>query len=380
MKRVLILGGGFGGVAAAHTLRRRLAEEDEIVVVDQQSHFTTGFRKTWVMLGYSAPQEGQRPLVALERSGIRFKQATITAIEPANHRALIDGQWIEADALIVALGARLAPEMIPGLKEYALNVYDPSQALSNGEALRAFSGGRVVIGIFGLPYKCPPAPYEISLLTEEFFRQRGLPVEMEVFSPQPMSLPIIGEAGCNVLEGRLAEHGIGFLPNRKASAVEQGEVIFEGGEERPFDLLIGVPPHRCPDVLVEGGLTGADGWVSVNRYTFETPFPDVYAAGDCVQIPLPGGKQLPKAGIMAEMQVTVAAERIATRFAGQEPTAVFDGKGYCFLEVGRGEAAYVQGEFYAEPGPMATLTEPSAANLEHKRAWEAERLRAWFGD
>ncbi len=378
MKRVLILGGGFGGLAAAHTLRQRLSPDDEIILVDRRTHFMVGFRKTWALVGESPLEAGQRPLAALAARGIQVLHAPLTALDPAARAVEVAGsQRLTADAVVVALGAELAPEKVPGLQAHALNIYDPQAIPLAAEALRQFKGGRVLVGIFGVPYKCPPAPYEIALLVNGFFRRRNVKVEMEVFSPQPMSLPIIGQAGCDVIESRLAENGITFLPNHKATAVEPGEVVF-ANERRPFDLLLGVPPHRCPAIVVQSGLTEGGEWVKPNPRTLETKFPGVYAVGDVVEIAMANGKPLPKAGVFADAMGQVAAEHIAAQFAGQESTATFNGEGGCFLEVGEGEAMLVRGRFLAEPAPEVMLTEPSAAYLEQKRSFEAERLKAWL--
>jgi len=379
MRRVLILGGGFGGVATAHALRRRLPPEDEIVVVERRPYFMLGLRKTWALIGRGTLEEGRRPLQALERFGIRVLPGTITAIDPANRAVEVDGRRWEGDAMVVALGAELAPEAIPGFREHALNVYDPQEIPRAMEAVRAFRGGQVMIGIFGAPYKCPPAPYEMAFLLQDFFEARGVRARISVFTPQPMSLPVLGAAGCSVLEGRLAERGIDFLPNHKATAVEAGAVIF-GERRRPFDLLLGVPPHRCPEVVVRSGLTDGGAWVRVHPRTLETRFAGVYAIGDITEILLPNGMPLPKAGVFAEAEGEVVAERIAAVFAGRESEASFSGEGFCYLELGRGEAMLVRGRFLVEPAPEIELTEPSPNYLEEKKRFEAERLRAWFGD
>lgn len=379
MRRVLILGGGFGGVATAHALRRRLPPEDEIVVVERRPYFMLGLRKTWALVGRGTLEEGRRPLQALERFGIRILPGTITAIDPANRAVEVDGRRWEGDAMVVALGAELAPEAIPGFREHALNVYDPQEIPRAMEAVRAFRGGQVMIGIFGAPYKCPPAPYEMAFLLQDFFEARGVRARISVFTPQPMSLPVLGAAGCSVLEGRLAERGIDFLPNHKATAVEAGAVVF-GERRRPFDLLLGIPPHRCPEVVVRSGLTDGGAWVRVHPRTLETRFAGVYAIGDITEILLPNGMPLPKAGVFAEAEGEVVAERIAAVFAGREPEASFSGEGFCYLELGRGEAMLVRGRFLIEPAPEIEITEPSPNYLEEKKRFEAERLRTWFGD
>ena len=377
MNRVLVLGGGFGGLATAHKLRQLLAPEDEIIVVDKGSHFMVGFRKTWELVGESKMAVGERPLADLESFGIRFVSGKITAIDAEAIAVEVGGRRLNGDAMVVALGAQLAPEWIPGFAGRALNVYSRQGIPQAAEALRSFSGGRLVVGVFGLPYKCPPAPYEIALLVGETLQARGVEVETSVFTPQPMSMPILGDAGCNVIEGRLGENGIAFLPSHKATAVEDGEIVFADGR-LPYDLLLGVPPHRCPSVVVESGLANEGGWVSVDRGTLQTRFPGAYAIGDIVAVPMANGKPVPKAGVFAEAEGKIAAQRIAATLKGQESAATFEGRGGCFLEVGRGEAMMVEGEFLASPAPQVRLSGPSRHFLEQKRAFESERLTSWF--
>jgi sulfide:quinone oxidoreductase len=191
-------------------------------------------------------------------------------------------------------------------------------------------------------------------------------------------MPLLGQAGCDIIESRLEDNGILFLPNRKATAVESGEVVF-ATERRPYDLLFGVPPHRPPAVVRESGLVGETGWVSVNSQTLETQFPEVYAIGDVVQIAMSNGKPLPKAGVFAEAMGETVADRIAATFAGHEPEATFKGEGGCYLEVGAGQAMMVKGNFLAAPEPEISLTEASSQNLEEKLSFERQRLHTWFG-
>jgi sulfide:quinone oxidoreductase len=378
MRRILILGGGFGGLAAAHRLRAGLDAADEVLLVDRRAHFMMGFRKSWGLVGEAPLEAGQRPLSALDAFGIRFRQGTLTGLDPAGRAVEVDGERIEADALVVALGVELAPELVPGLPEFGFNVYDPQAIARAAAALRDFRGGRVGLGIFGTPYKCPPAPFEMALLMHHAFKARAVAAALEVFSPLPLSMPILGEAGCNVIDSRLAEVGIGFLANHKATAVENGEVVFANGQRRAYDLLLAVPPHRAPAVVRESGLTRGGAWVPVDARTLRTEFPGVYAVGDVVDIKMANGKPLPKAGVFAEAMGRAAAEGILARLAGREPAERFEGNGGCFLETGPGEALMVTGEFLAEPAPQVRLTEPSRAYFDEKRAFEAERLKAWL--
>jgi sulfide:quinone oxidoreductase len=145
-----------------------------------------------------------------------------------------------------------------------------------------------------------------------------------------------------------------------------------------FEVLFGVPPHRCPALLVDAGLAAANGWVRVNPRTLATDFPGVFAVGDCTAIMLAHGLPLPKAGVFAEAQGYVVAERIAAELMGVTTGAAFEGDGVCYAEVGGGQAAEVRGRFLADP-PLVTISEPSADAIEAKVAFESERLAAWFG-
>jgi sulfide:quinone oxidoreductase len=378
MRRVVILGGGFGGIATAVALRARLDPADEVVLVERRPTFVMGLRKNWGLLFEGALAQGERPLVQLRHRGIEVVEGTIEAIEPAAPAAMVEGRRLEGDALVVALGAEREPDRIPGFREHAINVYDRDDSDRGREAIAAFTGGRILIGIFGAPYPCPPAPFELALLLRERFEERGVAADLSVFSPLPMSLPIIGRAGCGVFELQLEFAGIEFLRERQATSVGPRSVTFADGSEVPFDLLLGVAPHRVPGVVAASGLTGGAPWVKVDPRTLETLFPGVYAIGDVTAIPLPNGQMLPKAGAFAHAEGEVVAARIADTFAGRESSAVFAAEGTCFLETGGGTASMVTGRFYEDP-PAVVLTDPAPEHLEAKRSFEADRLAAWFG-
>ena len=309
----------------------------------------------------------------VERFGSEYLMTSPDCQSGTDRVAEVAWKLTQADIFVIVQGdePELAPEAIPGFQQHAFNVYDPKDIPRAAQALNEFQGGNLVIGIFGAPYKCPPAPYEMALLINDFLKSRGINASIEVFTPQPMSLPILGQVGCDLIESRLADHGITFLANHKATAIEAGEVVF-GDKRRPFDLLLGVPPHRPPAVVRESRLVDATGWVPVNARTLETQFPGVYATGDVVQVLLSNGKALAKAGVFAEAMGETVADRIAAAFDGEEPEATFAGEGGCDLEVGAGQAMMVQGNFLAEPEPEVTLSEPSPAYMDEKRAFETQ--------
>jgi sulfide:quinone oxidoreductase len=376
--RALILGGGFGGIGAALRLRERLAGDDEVIVVDREAEFVMGLRKIWEIVGDASLSGGTRRRSELERHGIEVRLGTVEAIDPRQRSATVDGEVLSADALIVALGSRLAPDAIPGLTEHGINAWSAAEAGRGREALERFTGGRIVVGVFGMPYSCPPAPYELALRIADRCRQRGLGAEVTVFTPAPIALPVLGPEQSATLERLLAERGVVFQAGRRAVEVGQGAISFEEGAGLDFDLLYAVPPHRVPSVLVEADLAKADGWVPAQRMSMETAHPGVYAVGDCTGIPLKNGLPVPKAGAIAQVEGEIAAEQIAAFLRGHEPPPPPSDEAVCFAEVGHGEAARIRARLFVA-NPESRLDPASTEGMQGKRAFETDRLAAWFG-
>lgn len=224
----------------------------------------------------------------------------------------------------------------------------------------------------------PPGPIELALLADERLKARGADVAVGVFGPMPIALPVVGPVESAKVEALVAAAGIAFHGGRSATSVDHGSVQFADGSALPFDLLLAVPPHRCPQLLVAAGLAESGGWVAVDPATLATAFPAVYAIGDCTAIKLASGLPLPKAGVFAEAEGYVVAERIAASLAGRPSGAAFVGQGVCYAEVGGGQAVQVRGAFRADP-PVIEVLEPTPENMSGKVAFEADRLAAWFG-
>jgi sulfide:quinone oxidoreductase len=378
--RTLILGGGFGGIATAVELRRLMGDEHEIVLVDMNPSFAMGLRKIRELVGNGTIADGSRPRALLERHGVEFRQTEVRAIDPAQRRAKTADGWIEAEHLVVALGAVSRPDLIPGLAEHGHDVWSFDPIPAAADALGRFDGGRIVILIAGAPYPCPPAPYECAMAIHEFLVGRRIRdrTEIGVVTLQPMLMPNAGRAGSEWMGTQLAERDISYRVGSKTVRIEAGRVVFEDGEVA-FDLLIAVPPHRPPVVIGDSGLTAGHGWVAVDAGTMQTSYEGVYAVGDVTLIPLANGLPFPKAGVMAELQATRVARAIAAQVLGDEPPPPFDGSGFCPIELGPYAAALVEGHWYAEPEPLVTIEGPSDTHVGEKASFEAERLQRWFG-
>jgi len=381
MQQTLILGGGFGGLTVATRLRDALGPDHEIVLLDRSDSFLMGSRKLWALVGLGGLDEGRRLRTLLAGRGISFEQAEITSIDPASRIVATDGGRYTGDWLVVALGAVPRPDLVPGLAEHAHNAWDPAGVPGLVRALADFQGGRIAVVIAGVPYTCPPAPFECAMLLDDDLRGRGVRerTELTVSTLQPMLLPNAGAEGSAWLAERLAERGIGFHTGKIVHSVTAGAVRFEDDSELPYDVLIGVPPHRPPAVIADSGLAAGDPWISVDPATLMTRYDRVYAIGDVTSIPLANGMFLPKAGIMAELEGERVAAAIAAQARGEPDPPPFDGRGYCYMEMGKASATLIEGDFFAAPTPRVALGESSAEHAAEKHRFEAERLERWFG-
>ncbi len=368
-KTILILGGGVGGIIVANELRRLLPRRHSITLIEKnlQHAFAPSF--LWLMTGDRAPDRITRDMRSLVRPGVSVANEEIVGINPATREVKTTNHVFACDYLVIALGAELAPELIPGLTESAHSFYSFDSSKDLRQVLEAFQRGTVAIVVSSLPYKCPGAPHEGAMLIADFFRRKGRRdrVNIHLYTPEPQPMPVAGPQLGEAVKQMLTSKGIAFHPSHKLISVDPQKRIlsFEGKAPISYDLLVAIPPHRGPRVVREAGLTnpanGGTGWIPVDRSTLKTKFTDVYAIGDSTAISIPGRwkpdvpMMLPKAGVFAHIQAEIVAERIADEIGGRTPTAEFCGTGYCMLEAGEGLAGFAFGDFFAEPSPQLQL-------------------------
>lgn len=380
-KTIVVLGGGTGGLVVA----RRLAHErggHRIVLVEREPVYRFAPSFLWVMSGTRRPEQLTADLRRVARHGVELVQAEVQTIEPDTGRVGTSTGSIPYDRLVVALGAELAPDALSGFGEAAHNVYTLEGAAGAGRALEAFAGGRVVVLVSRLPYKCPAAPYETALLAEALLRRRGIRsrTSIDIYTPEPFPMPTAGPVLGEALRGILGQRGISFHPGTSVERIEPEtrELVLGDGERVGYDLLLGIPPHRPPMPVRDSGLAAENGFVPVDRATLATTAEGVFAIGDVTTIPIAGGKFLPKAGVFAHGQAEVVARRIAAELHGRAPSDAFDGKGACFVEMGGGVAAYATGDFYAENEPQVRLRGPGRRWHLAKVAFERYWLWRWL--
>jgi sulfide:quinone oxidoreductase len=373
--RIVVLGAGFGGLELATTLSEALGDTVDVTLIDKNDAFVFGFSKLDVMFGRAAPGAVRLAYSEIAKPGVRLVRETITAIDPEARRVTTDAGVHEADILIIALGADYDMDATPGLSEGGNEFYSVAGAERLAGIIPTFSQGHAVIGVCGAPFKCPPAPSECALLLDDELTARGVRDACRISFVIPLGTPVPPSPETSAaLEKEFAERDIKLIAGRHVSALDprRSVAVLDDGAELPFDLFLGVPKHRAPDVVIDSGMT-EDGYVPVDSATLQTRFPGIYAVGDVATA------GVPKAGTFAEGAARVVAQTLSYRLRGGEPPGRHLGQGTCYIEFGGGRVGSVDIDFLSGPSRTGSFNAPSAALVAEKERFGSSRRTRWFG-
>jgi sulfide:quinone oxidoreductase len=375
MKHVVILGAGFAGLELATRLSESLAGDVRATLIDQNDAFTFGFSKLDILFGRKPTADVLLHYADISKEGVEFRQERVTSIDPEKRQVATDAASYDADILVVALGADYDFAATPGFEEGGVEFYSVAGAERMRDVLSDFDSGKILIGILGHPFKCPPAPFEGALMLHDHFVERGVrdSVEIRTLGPIAAPVPITKELSQSILDA-LTDRGIQYVPNQHVVELDtrNNEARLASGESISYDLFVGIPVHRVPDVVESSGLA-VDGWVPVEKTNLATRFPDVYAVGDVTGLPMA------KAGVFAEAAARVVADDIAARLRGDMLQRPYEGAGSCYIEFGGGMVGKVEANFLGGPTPTARLVGPSRELAADKVAFELTRRERWFG-
>ena len=377
---MVILGGGFGGLSAANELRDSMSSSQvAITVIDKKDWFMVGFAKLWIINGTRTFENSIGSLNNLHKKEINFIKDEILTIDLQNKNVKTKLQDVSYDFLIISMGAVLAPQKIPGLMEHGFNLYDHNHLSKIRDKLEKIDSGKIAISIMGMPYKCPPAPFEASLLIDSMLRKRGMrdSVQINFYSPAPITLPAAGPEVSKKILALIDSEKITFHNSCKIKSIESKKLIFENDKEADFDLLLAVPPHVAPKVVYDSGLAKESGFIPIDR-DCKTPFENVFAVGDVTSLTVTEIMAVPKAGIFAEGEGITVAKNIMSKILAQEKFELFDGKGGCFIESGRDTASVIEVDMFSDSKPSTSLTESTSDNLSKKLKFEKDRLEKWL--
>jgi sulfide:quinone oxidoreductase len=374
MARILILGAGFGGLELATELSEKLGEGHEVTIIDRNEGFVFGYSKLDLMLRGRSLEEVRLPYADFVKPGVRLLRETVTAIDAEAKRVSTDAGEHEADYLVIALGADYDLDATPGMAEVDSEFYSVAGARKLAEVIPTFAAGRALIGVCGAPFKCPPAPSECALLLDDELRRRGVRDDCEIAFVIPFGRPVPPSPETSAaLEGEFERRGIELITGRRIASVDPGRnvAVLDDGSEQPYDLFLGVPKHRAPDVVIESGIT-EDGYVPVDPATLATKVPGVYAVGDVATA------GVPKAGVFAEGAARIVAQHLLAAVAGGDDPARHLGQGTCYIEFGEGRIGSVDIDFLSGPDKTGVFNPPSAEQMGLKEKFGADRRARWF--
>ena len=371
--RIAVLGAGFAGLELATVLSEALGDDAGVTLIDESDAFVFGYSKLDLMFGRTTLEEVRLPYADVVKPGVRFVRETVTAIDPQARRVTTNEDTYEADVLVVALGADYDFDATPGLDDEN-EFYSVAGAERLRDVLPTFTGGRAIVGVCGAPFKCPPAPSEAALLLHDHLSNRGVRDDCEISLVLPFSAPVPPSPDTSAaLLTAFAERGIAFVAGRRVSSLDpaRGVAVLDDGAELPYDLFLGVPKHRAPEVVLQSGMA-EDGYVPVNSRTLETRFPGVYAVGDVATV------GVPKAGVFSEGAARVVAASILAQRRGDGQPSGYDGRGSCYIEFGAGRIGRVDVDFLSGPKPTGSFQEPSRDLVAEKKQFGAGRRARWF--
>ncbi len=374
-RRIVVLGAGFGGLELSTILSEAIGDELDLTLIDRNDSFFFGFSKLDVMFGRTTPNAVRLSYSSIVKPGVVFRQETITAIDPEARRVVTDHGTYEADVLVIALGADYEVAATPGLIEGGNEFYSFAGAERLREVLPTFSSGHAIVGVTSAPFKCPPAPSEAALLLHDHLTTRGIRDACEISLVMPFGVPIPpSPAASKALTAAFAERGITFVPNRRVRALDPARriAILDDAREMPYDLFLGIPKHRVPDVVAASGLS-ENGWIPVNPKNLKTRFPSVYAVGDVTSV------GTAKAGTFSEGAARVVAASLLAEMQGGEQPSAYAGAGTCYVEFGEGRVGRADVDFLSGPAPTASFIDPSVALAREKQHFGSSRRSRWFG-
>ncbi len=351
--RIVVLGGGTGGTLIANLLAKKLrSNEAEITLVSASPRHLYQPGWLYVPFGWQDPRSLSRSLKSLLNKRVRLEVAKVSQLDLAKRRVMLEGteaESLEYDYLVIATGSRTTPEDVPGLAEGGHHFYTEQAAWKLHAALEEFQGGQIVVGVGGLPHKCPVAPLEFTFLLEEFLTRKGLRDQTTITYTYPInrvfSIESVAEVAAPLLEERGVEVETFF--NLETVNVEKKLAISMEGTELPYDLLVMIPPHRGAKFLEGSAIADAQGWVSTDRETLQVKgHPEIYALGDTTDLPIS------KAGSTAHFEAPIIAERLFAQIRGIQPDpkhSSYNGKVICFLESGYEKASILAFDYEHPP-------------------------------
>jgi len=355
MKKILILGGGTGGTIMANKLRSTLDRSEwEITLVDQfkTHYYQPGF--LFIPFGIYNKYDVMKPKSDFFPAGVKVIYSKIDLIKPDQNKVILEGKTVLTyDFLIIATGTQTRPEETPGLKENLwykeiFDFYTVEGAVALREFFKRWKGGKLVLNIAEIPFKCPVAPLEFVFLADAYFHQIGIRDNVDISYVTPMPGAFTKPRATKMLSGLLEEKNIKVIPEFYLEKVdnENKKIISYDGQEVPFDVLTIIPVNMGNDVIERSGMGDDLNFVPTDKYTLRSEnYENIFVLGDASNIPTS------KAGAVVHFASDVLFENLMSSIEGRPMNAKFDGHANCYIETGFGKGSIIDFNYDTEPLP-----------------------------
>ncbi|MCX6147337.1 MAG: FAD-dependent oxidoreductase [Candidatus Kapabacteria bacterium] len=371
MKKLIILGAGTSGTMMANHLQHHLKNSEwSIDIIDEREehHYQPGY--LFLPFDIYTPEDIIKNIKDFIPKGVNLIQGKIDKINHnENMISMADGSKNEYDILIIATGAKIAPEEVEGMKgsEWQKSVFDFytfEGALALRNKLREWEGGRLLVHITEMPIKCPVAPLEFAFLADSFFNHKTMRDKVEITFVTPLSGAFTKPKATEALEHLLNEKDINIESDFAIESVdnENKKIIDYGGREIPFDLLVTIPTNKGDEVIARSGIGDELNFIPTDKATLQSKAQkNIFVIGDASNLPAS------KAGSVAHFEAEILTENILNFISGKPLNETFDGHANCFIETGNGKALLIDFNYTHEPvegtfpfpgiGPLRLLKE-----------------------
>ncbi len=371
MKNLVILGAGTAGTMMANHLVHYLKQPDwQITIIDERikHHYQPGY--LFLPFDIYKTKDIIKRIEEFIPKGVQLVKNNINRIVPAENKIQLEGgEELAYDLLIIATGAKIAPEEIEGMKgaqwqKSVFDFYTFEGALALRNKLRKWKGGKLVVHITEMPIKCPVAPLEFAFLADSFFKHKDMREKVEITYVTPLSGAFTKPKATETLEHLLEEKGIHIEPDFAIEHVdnEKKQIVDYGGRAIPFDLLVTVPTNKGDELIARSGMGDDLNYVPTHKATLQSKdHTNIFVLGDASNIPAS------KAGSVAHFEAEILTENILRYIKGEPLKEEFDGHANCFIETGNGKALLIDFNYTHEPvegsfpfpgvGPLRLLKE-----------------------
>ncbi len=355
MKRIVILGAGTAGTMMANKLRKAL-DRDEwgITIVDKHRthYYQPGF--LFIPFGIYNKQDVMKPKADFIPPGVKTIFSEIEKIDGAENKVLLEGgKVLKYDFLIIATGTQTVPDETPGLKDKLwykeiFDFYTVEGAVALQKYFKQFEGGKLVMCISELPFKCPVAPIEFVCLADAYFTEKGIRDKVDITFVTPLPGAFTKPIATKMLSELLEEKNINVVPDFYVESVDNEKKVIKSYDdiEIPFDVLTIVPVNMGSEVIERSGLGDDMNFVPTNKKTLQSEaFENIFVIGDAANLPTS------KAGSVAHFAGEILFDNMMSAIEGRPLLAEFDGHANCYIETGFGKGALIDFNYDTEPLP-----------------------------